>query len=63
MQYPNMLECAVVGVPHRVLGEEVGCVARVRPEALEQMGEKKLTEDIVKFMRTKMAVFKIPTHW
>lgn len=60
--HPAILECAVVGVPERILGEEVGCVARVRPQALEQ-GEKALIDDITQLMRTKLAGFKIPIYW
>ncbi|KAI9018925.1 AMP-dependent synthetase and ligase [Hyaloraphidium curvatum] len=62
MTCDSVVECAVVGIPHRVLGEEVGCVARVKPEALAQ-GEAKLAQQITEQLKTKLGAFKIPVHW
>ncbi|MFZ3569979.1 class I adenylate-forming enzyme family protein [Streptomyces sp. BH097] len=54
--HPDVLEAAVVGVPHPVLGEEVAAVLRVRP------GSAAGPDDIRSFVAKSLAAFKVPTH-
>ena len=61
----DVVEAAVVGIPHRDLGEEVKAVVVVRPRLdqanLDQAGldEAELSE----YCRTRIASFKVPTLW
>ncbi|MGY0485974.1 class I adenylate-forming enzyme family protein [Streptomyces sp. WG-D5] len=54
--HPDVLEAAVVGVPHAVLGEEVGAVLRVRP------GAEVTVDGIRAFVAKSLAAFKVPAH-
>ncbi|MQA95669.1 MAG: AMP-binding protein [Streptosporangiales bacterium] len=55
-EHPDVLECAVIGVPHAELGEEVGAVVRPVPgSALE-------AEALTTFLTGRIAKFKIPAH-
>jgi len=47
----------VIGVPHDVLGEEVGAVVQLHPGATADAG------DLESFTRQRLAGFKVPTHW
>lgn len=49
-------DCAVIGVPHEVLGEEVGAV--VVPKA----GTSLDADEIRAFVKERLASFKVPTH-
>jgi long-chain acyl-CoA synthetase len=54
--HPDVIDAAVVGVPHRTLGEEVKAVVQVRPGA-------DVTEaDIQDFCRQHLAEFKVPEY-
>jgi long-chain acyl-CoA synthetase len=53
---PGVLDCAVIGVPHDVLGEEVGCVLVLRPGAHVDL------EVIRHALGQTLAKFKMPTH-
>ncbi len=56
-EHPDVVDVAVIGVPHQVLGEEVGAVVQLRPGAgLE-------AADLQAFLRGRLAAFMIPTHW
>ncbi|MFA1547060.1 class I adenylate-forming enzyme family protein [Actinomadura chokoriensis] len=55
-EHPAVADCAVIGVPHQVLGEEVGAVIVPRPAA-EVTGE-----EVRAFLRERIAAFKVPAH-
>ncbi|HXW35960.1 MAG TPA: class I adenylate-forming enzyme family protein [Acidimicrobiales bacterium] len=55
-EHPSVADCAVVGVPHRVLGEEVGAVVVLRP------GTEVTAEELGKHVRERLAAFNVPTH-
>ena len=53
-EHPDITDCAVIGVPHDRLGEEVGTVIRVRDGAT-------LTQDVVQaHVAERLAAFKVP---
>lgn len=53
-EHPAIMDAAIVGIPHKVLGEEVGAVVQLAPG-------KTATEDEVRnFLSDKLAAFKIP---
>lgn len=54
--HPAVLEAAVLGVPHRVLGEEVGAVVRVRP------GLSLDKENLKLHVAPRLAAYKVPVH-
>ena len=51
-----MTDAAVIGVPHDVLGEEVGAIVRLRPGASATAGE------LQRHVGERLAAFKVPTH-
>jgi long-chain acyl-CoA synthetase len=55
-QHPAVRECAVVGVPHAELGEEVGAAVVLKPGA--SVGADELRD----FVRTQIAAYKYPRH-
>ena len=50
-------EAAVIGLPHRELGEEVGAVIVPRPGAAPDPAE------LAAFVREALAYFQIPSRW
>jgi long-chain acyl-CoA synthetase len=54
--HPDVVDAAVVGVPHRTLGEEVKAVVQVRD------GSDATDEDIRAFCAQHLANFKVPAH-
>ncbi|MFP4513322.1 MAG: class I adenylate-forming enzyme family protein [Acidimicrobiales bacterium] len=55
-EHPSVTEATVIGVPHRILGEEVGAVIVLRP------GRVTTTEELQAHVRERLAGFKVPTH-
>ncbi len=55
-QHPKIEECAVIGVPDRLHGEEVKAYVVVRPK---QFATK---EEIVEFCKASLAIYKCPRH-
>jgi len=59
--HPDVMDAAVVGIPHRVLGEEVGAVVQLTPgstltpEALREPHDERLERDV---RRHIIALFK-----
>ncbi len=54
--HPDVLDAAVVGVPHPLLGEEVGAVVRLRPGAAAD------AEALRAHVAARLAAFKVPVH-
>ena len=52
--HPDVLEVAVVGVPHEVLGEEVGAAVVLKP------GATSTPDELREFVKSKVAAYKYP---
>jgi long-chain acyl-CoA synthetase len=55
-EHPAVSDVAVIGVPHEVLGEEVGAVVVLRP------GSEVTVDDLREHVAERIASFKVPTH-
>ncbi|MFD0776012.1 class I adenylate-forming enzyme family protein, partial [Streptomonospora algeriensis] len=55
-EHPAVGEVAVVGIPHEVLGEEVGAVVRLLP------GGELTEQELADFLEPRVAGFKIPSR-
>jgi len=56
-EHPSVADCAVIGIPHAVLGEEVGAVVRLRA------GSAPVDEDGLRaHVAERLAAFKVPTR-
>ncbi|MBI1252144.1 MAG: AMP-binding protein [Alphaproteobacteria bacterium] len=58
LEHPDVLDAAVVGVPHAAYGEEVGAVVQVSAVRAGQVREA----DIIAPLLERLARFKIPTQ-
>jgi long-chain acyl-CoA synthetase len=54
--HPAVAEVAVIGIPHPVLGEEVGAVVRLRPGMAASEGE------LQQHVGARLAAFKVPVR-
>ena len=52
--HPDVMDAAVVGVPHRVLGEEVGALVQIRP------GGNVTEDELREHVKGQLAAFKVP---
>jgi long-chain acyl-CoA synthetase len=55
-EHPAVADAAVIGIPHPVLGEEVGAVIQVRPDTPVTAGE------VQEYVATRLAAFKVPVR-
>jgi long-chain acyl-CoA synthetase len=55
-QHPDVMDAAVIGIPHQVLGEEVGAIVQVTP------GSTVTQEDLRAFVAKHLAAFKVPSR-
>jgi acyl-CoA synthetase (AMP-forming)/AMP-acid ligase II len=55
-EHPDVLEVAVIGVPHPVLGQDVAAVVRLRPGGVLDVGSA------VAFLADRVADYKRPRH-
>jgi long-chain acyl-CoA synthetase len=56
VEEPRIAEAAIVGVPHRILGEEVKAIVRLEP------GATMTPEDVRRFVAEALADFKVPAY-
>src|SRR5205807_7872913 len=56
-EHPAVIEAAVIGIPHPVLGEEVGAVVQLRPGAATSEDELK------SHVAERLAAFKLPVKF
>ena len=53
-EHPAVLECAVIGIPHASLGEEVGAAVALKP------GAEATPEELRAFVKSQVAAYKYP---
>ena len=54
--HPAVMDAAVVGIPHKTLGEEPGAVVSLKPDA--GVSEAELQD----YLRERLAAFKVPVR-
>ncbi|HYM34837.1 MAG TPA: fatty acid--CoA ligase family protein, partial [Steroidobacteraceae bacterium] len=52
--HPAVMDAAIVGIPHRTLGEEPGAIVHLKP------GMHATEEELRAFVATKLAAFEVP---
>jgi long-chain acyl-CoA synthetase len=55
-EHPAVSDAAVIGIPHRVLGEEVGAVVQTKA------GETVTQAELQQFVAARLAAFKVPVR-
>ncbi len=55
-EHPDVVDAAVVGVPHKVLGEEVKAVVQLKPDSTVS------AEDLRTYCSERLANFKVPEY-
>ncbi len=55
-EHPAVMDAALVGIPHRTLGEEPGAVVTLKP------GAHATEEDLRGFVAERLAAFKVPVR-
>jgi long-chain acyl-CoA synthetase len=55
-EHPAVTDAAVIGIPHHVLGEEVGAVVHLAPGAMAS------AEELRAFVGERLAAFKVPVQ-
>jgi acyl-coenzyme A synthetase/AMP-(fatty) acid ligase len=55
-EHPDVADCAVIGLPHPTLGEEVAAVVVLRPGRVIE------GEEISRHVATRLAKFEVPTR-
>jgi long-chain acyl-CoA synthetase len=55
-EHPDVVDAAVVGVPHKVLGEEVKAVVQLKPDSTAS------AEDLRTYCAERLANFKVPEY-
>ena len=56
-EHSDVVEAAVIGIPHDELGEEVAAVVVVRPQSAVD------ENDLRQFVQARLAYFEVPSHW
>jgi long-chain acyl-CoA synthetase len=55
-EHPDIIDAAVVGIPHRTLGEEPGAVVTLKP------GARVSEQEMRAFVAERLAAFKVPVR-
>jgi long-chain acyl-CoA synthetase len=55
-EHPAVMDAALVGIPHRLLGEEPGAVVQLKP------GANATEEELRAWVASRLAAFKVPVR-